>query len=498
MSAAPETGLSQTPQITDPSAGMIPSPDSAVTPVPEAPSATQTPVPDSAVTPVPEAPSVNETPVPDETQAPESQTQSESTAPEIDLTPAPDPMMRLSGMMTMTSGLDELGFSAFGMEASAAADDYMLTLDLSLNGAAPVEFPLGFSITKDAVSGEITCDLDSYDTGIASVVSNVNEGYAVLTFTPVIPAGDPALSYTITVNPDTGDYTITSGAGGYSSVVTDANGTFASGNAQASVTAMVLTDYLAYVNWNDNKSSSRPAPVVILMAGSGSAKPQPEPAIQSLSYNLVRYTYADLPKYDHGDPVEYTIQQDSLTDYLTAVDGNTIMNTLKTSIAINIQWWDASTKIQTRPSAGDWLNNLTLRRESRKPGAPMETISTVSYDLDSTGDTWPLSAGDLPAYDPQGYPYDYSIVESPVISLDASLGAYVQSVKNTGIYGDETAPDTAYNGGTLINTISDYVGFAFDKHWKDDGDTAGRPQVKFYLYRFPENNGLDYDTLAPV
>ena len=41
-------------------------------------------------------------------------------------------------------------------------------------------------------------------------------------------------------------------------------------------------------------------------------------------------------------------------------------------------------------------------------------------------------------------------------------------------------------------------GFTFDKKWEDDGDEAARPQVKFYLYRYPVNSGLDFNTLSPV
>ena len=66
---------------------------------------------------------------------------------------------------------------------------------------------------------------------------------------------------------------------------------------------------------------------------------------------------------------------------------------------------------------------------------------------------------------------------------------------NTGL-SNIVADNAVYDGGTLKLTRTGTTGYTAYKDWLDNGDTAGRPDVTFDLWRYTEGNG--YISAAPV
>ena len=514
VSETPAAELTATPAPAEPSASETPAAELTATPAPVEPSVSETPAAEPTATPAPSEPAVSETPAPqdDATPAPSQPADSEaySQAPSFkaEATATPESEMLQVGMASLDIPQDSpymlsgLPFALF----AATTDNYQLTLNLALNGAS-VPLPIVFSLTKDD-SGVITdCTLGTPPSG-ATVSRTAGGGQAVLTVTPDTGSGAPTLTYTIII--DSNDqYTISASdavKSAYDLIGLTSSGTFVNKTASAALTAMELTEYIVSVNWNDNRVETNRHPDFRLLADGNDISASP--VITNSSYNLTKYTYK-LPKYNGlGQMISYSFSkpalEESLKDYyLLEYDASNslVTCTLKTSLVINKQWYDASTKADTRPSQANWLSYITLHRQSRKSGASASAIIMNPVVEDTAdADRWKLTVKDLPAYDPEGYPYDYWIEESAVPVKDPSkdLGVYTPTVENVGIYGDKTAPGTVYEGGTLISTITDKIGFEFTKEWVDGNVQAGRPGVKFYLYRFPENSGLGYDTLAPV
>ena len=409
----------------------------------------------------------------------------------------------LSVEISSVSNIMAKGIVLFSTKAeSIPSDPYTtpltFTLNLSLNGAATVAVPIDFSIVEDAVTGSFSCSVTGFDSSAVSVSSSVVGSDIRLTLLPIVPSGDPTLRYTLVVDAATLAYTLSASTTGYEATLSGDSGSFTDGVAGADVTAEALTDFVFYVNWNDGKASSRPTPVFTLSADGAVIDPQPTLINETLNYALEQYTSASLPKYANGSAIVYTVAEDAVDGYLTAVNGDTITNTIQTTLTVYTQWYDNSTSAATRPSQADYIARLTLLQQARRTDSTAVSLTLANDTLTESGSLWTLNVSTLPAYDPDGYPYDYMILQGAIPSLDPSMGEYVTTTKNVGIYAGQNAADTAYQGGTLINTISDSIGFTFNNIWKDAENVSGRPQIRYYLYRFPKNSGLSYDTLSPV
>ena len=279
------------------------------------------------------------------------------------------------------------------------------------------------------------------------------------------------------------------------------------------------------VNWNDNKDEADARPVnadpgyTVVYANGDLVTPQPPYTVAIVSFNERRIVFDPLPKYTQDVPpveIEYVIRQTAVPGYLTEAitDVNTgkitgYRNTLKTEIEVTKQWNDASYTAQVRPLSGDWLSasmHLMRRRVTASTFIDVTALyATVSIDSPNLTD-WRVVASDLPAFDVDGVRFEYMYQEAltggvvPVKTGAEEYGVYVPSVENVGLYGGKTVVNEVYDGGTLINTLTDRTDFAFNKVWTDEHDRdthPTRPNVRFYLYRYPENMG-SVEGMSPV
>lgn len=286
----------------------------------------------------------------------------------------------------------------------------------------------------------------------------------------------------------------------------------------------------AQVNWNDNNESTlRPATADYIagnaalefsldggntwtqlddttMAQLGLAA-LPVPTVDNTtSFNYWTLKYENLPDSINDGvtttAVKYQFKQTNVpSGYAKTDDGtnaNVVTNTKIKTQQFNKIWNDAG-NLGARPSTDAWKTDKVkvyqyLEGNTPDPTKDTQMQTSLSVDEKNEGE-WTLNVADLPQYDANGIPYIYYVAEDANVSQDAD-DKYIAKYENVGNFASNTS--YLFENGTLTNTIEGKTQFAGTKLWAD-GDSAwqDRPNVTFYLYRFPEGDG-DYSTASPV
>ena len=102
--------------------------------------------------------------------------------------------------------------------------------------------------------------------------------------------------------------------------------------------------------WNDanNQDGKRPNSIKVrLLANGTEVATKDVTAADNWAYN-----FTDLPKYANGEEIVYTVTEDTVADYTTAINGTTITNSYtpgKTSITVTKAWADNDNQDGIRP-----------------------------------------------------------------------------------------------------------------------------------------------------
>ena len=102
--------------------------------------------------------------------------------------------------------------------------------------------------------------------------------------------------------------------------------------------------------WNDanNQDGKRPNSIKVrLLANGTEVATKDVTAADNWAYN-----FTDLPKYANGEEIVYTVTEDTVADYTTAINGTTITNSYtpgKTSITVTKAWVDNDNQDGIRP-----------------------------------------------------------------------------------------------------------------------------------------------------
>lgn len=100
---------------------------------------------------------------------------------------------------------------------------------------------------------------------------------------------------------------------------------------------------------NDNQDGVRPDKVTVRLLADGT-----EVASQELSAATDWKTvFTNLPKYNHGKQIVYTVTEDTVANYSAAIDGTTITNSYKpgkTSVTVTKRWEDNNDQDGKRPN----------------------------------------------------------------------------------------------------------------------------------------------------
>ena len=104
--------------------------------------------------------------------------------------------------------------------------------------------------------------------------------------------------------------------------------------------------------WNDanNQDGKRPESIKVRLLANGT-----EVATKDVTAtDNWTYSFTDLPKYANGEEIVYTVTEDTVADYTTAINGTTITNSYtpgKTSITVTKAWADNDNQDGIRPDS---------------------------------------------------------------------------------------------------------------------------------------------------
>ncbi|MCY7189190.1 Cna B-type domain-containing protein [Streptococcus gallolyticus] len=208
--------------------------------------------------------------------------------------------------------------------------------------------------------------------------------------------------------------------------------------------------------WDDNNDQDglRPDSIIINLLANGEVV-----ASQTVTAdNDWNYAFTDLPKYDNGNEIVYTVDEATTPDgYTSSVDGTTITNTHTpetTEVSGTKTWADNDDQDGKRP------DSITVNLLAN--GTVVDT-KTVTAD-----DNWSYSFTDLPKYD-NGNEITYTVTEDTVADYTTTYDGY--NITNS------------YTPGETSITVT--------KVWDDNNDQDGiRPDaIQVQLYANGEKSG---------
>ena len=117
---------------------------------------------------------------------------------------------------------------------------------------------------------------------------------------------------------------------------------------------------------NNNQDGNRPSSITVKLLANGTKVASKEVTAR----DNWKYSFTDLPKYENGTAINYTVTEDAVADYSTTINGYDIINTYtpgQTSVTVTKAWVDNDNKSNKRPSG----INVQLYAGKQKSGNPV-------------------------------------------------------------------------------------------------------------------------------
>ena len=193
--------------------------------------------------------------------------------------------------------------------------------------------------------------------------------------------------------------------------------------------------------WNDsdNQDGKRPESITIRLYANG----------VEVAHKVVtaadnwHWDFSDLPKYEDGKEIVYTITEDAIDGYTSTVSGSDVTNTYtpdKTTVSVTKSWQDKNDQAGKRP------DSITVKLFANG----VDTGKTLTLSKDNN---WTASFGDLDVYK-DGQRITYTIEEVTVdgytttISGDAVTGFVITNSITTDTTPPKEDPPSTSNPGT--------------------------------------------------
>ncbi|UUI04700.1 Cna B-type domain-containing protein [Oceanobacillus jeddahense] len=206
-----------------------------------------------------------------------------------------------------------------------------------------------------------------------------------------------------------------------------------------------LIDLEGTKTWDDadNQDGKRPESITVHLLANGEEVEDVEVTEES----DWSYAFTDLPKFENGEEINYTIQEDDVEDYSTEITGMDITNSYtpgKTSINVIKHWEDANNQDGIRPES------ITVKLIADGEETEKEVIL-------SADNNWQADFTDLGEYN-NGELIDYTVEESAVDGYEAETSG------------------SAENGYVITNTHEpERIDVKGTKTWDDNNYTDQRP-----------------------
>ena len=266
------------------------------------------------------------------------------------------------------------------------------------------DLPEGYSLTSTNKEGSITTLTNSYTPGKVSATvkkiwndGNNQDGKRPENLKVDLKKGDTVIkevtlnagnNWTATVtdleekeNGQTIDYTWSEKdlPEGYSLTSTDKEG---------SITTLTNTYFIETIKiegtktWSDggNQDGSRPSSITVNLLANGTKVDSKEVTAK----DNWKYSFTDLPKYENGTAINYTVTEDAVAGYSTTINGYDITNSYtpgQTSVTVTKAWVDNDNKGNKRPSE----IRVQLYADGRENGSPVTLNEANKWTYTWTG-----------------------------------------------------------------------------------------------------------------
>ncbi|MEG0726183.1 MAG: Cna B-type domain-containing protein [Erysipelothrix sp.] len=195
--------------------------------------------------------------------------------------------------------------------------------------------------------------------------------------------------------------------------------------------------------WNDNKNQDgiRPSTVTVKLFGNGN-EVKATPIWTNTDKDTWNYSYPQLPKFENGTAITYTVDEVSVKDYETSISGYTITNT-HTPTTINVEgtktWVDNDNQDGIRPTD----ITITLHKNGEA------VIATPEWT--KNGDVWSYVFSNQPEF-ANGTKINYTVTEETV-------AGYTTDINDLDITNTHEIDTTVVTGTKTWNDASNAAGF---------------------------------------
>ncbi len=189
--------------------------------------------------------------------------------------------------------------------------------------------------------------------------------------------------------------------------------------------------------WNDanNQDGKRPTSITINLYADGEFVK----SVEVTAASEWKYSFNNLPKYENGKLINYTITEDAVAGYTTTIDGFNVTNTYnpeQTTVSGGKIWNDANNQDGKRPTS------ITINLLAN--GVEVKEVKVTAEN------GWQFSFNNLPKYE-NGKLIVYTITEDAVEGYTTEINGF--NVTNT--YNPE---QTTVSGGKIWNDANNQDG----------------------------------------
>ncbi len=235
--------------------------------------------------------------------------------------------------------------------------------------------------------------------------------------------------------------------------------------------------------WVGDTEETRPESITVNLLANGTKK-----ASKTVTAKTQwKYSFKNLPKYENGKEITYTVTEDAVEDYTASVDGSNIKNTYtpgRTSVSVTKSWKDDNNKDGLRPESV----TITLFANGKSTGKTLEL---------NENNKWSGQFTDL-AVKENGETIVYTVseeqvsgYEKPFIIGSAAEGFVVTNTHTTKTTPPKDNPTPEPTPDPTPDPITNTTNVAVGKVWADENNADGiRPSsVTVQLYRNGEAYG---------